>query len=57
MRRYIVNFTYRNEFVRTFWVTAPNAGEAKLYAQNEKDTFCEINNYPRNRVSIDVRRG
>lgn len=57
MKRYQVLFIYRNEFVRTFWVTAINLKEANLFAQNEKETFCDINRYPRNRVRIEVCRG
>lgn len=57
MRRYIVNFIRKNEFVRTFWVSANNIGEARLYAGYEKETFCEINNYRMNSVRVDVRRG
>lgn len=57
MKRYIVNFISKNEFVRTFWVSANDINEARLYAGYEKETFCEINGYRKNSVRVDVRRG
>lgn len=57
MKRYIVNFIRKNEFVRTFWVTANNINEARLYAGYEKETFCNICNFRKNSVRMDIRRG
>lgn len=57
MKRYIVNFIRKNEFVRTFWVTASNIEEARLYAGYEKETFCNICNFKKNSVRIEIRRG
>lgn len=57
MKRYIANLIRKNEFVRNFWVTANNIGEARLYAGYEKETFCEINGYRKNSVRVEVHRG
>lgn len=57
MKRYIVNLIRKDEFVRTFWVTASNIEEARLYAEYEKETFCSINGFRKNGVCIDIHRG
>lgn len=57
MKRYIANLIRKNEYLRTFWVSASNIDEARLYAGYEKETFCEINGFRKNSVRVEVRRG
>lgn len=57
MKRYIASLIRKNEYVRTFWVTASNINEARLYAGYEKEIFCEITGFRKNSVRVEVRRG